>query len=539
MTLCLGALSCTLEMRERDPGVIVLGEKPARHILSGEAILFSPELSRPGELAYRFTVRNESRSTDFVFSAFTDNDSFIRLYELKGGQRDAIASLSRLLPRDQRPMRDLRLSAPLAIGPGSTQEYLVAVTQGSPAPRLGVGMERPTFDLWPRETFEQWSATQRFLYGLYYGAILLMGIYNLFLFFSLRDVSYLWYSLIIIVYSLGLSVWDGMASLYLLPGGSSTSTPRTFALLCDCTVIFAYAFTRSFLGLRKIAPRLDKALLAMAGIQAALIPVEFLFHFTHFLTIVAVTLFLMFVLIVSAIAVSLRHGFRPARYFALGVAGPLVVTVFVAAAYFRIAADIPLYMVGFYVAWIAMALLFSLALADRITLLTVERERANKLSLAMTDFFVNVSHEIRTPLTLISNYLDEYARGATPSASLAVLRKSVDKLLRDVTQFFDTQRLARGIEVYGQGTTDLAEMVRSRTLLLAPTARKAGIEITVCAEGVLPVRAAPAAVERILDNLADNGIKYNTPGGSLRIEVRQAAGAAELVVRDTGIGIPC
>ncbi len=195
-------------------------------------------------------------------------------------------------------------------------------------------------------------------------------------------------------------------------------------------------------------------------------------------------------------------------------------------------------MVGFYISWMAMALLFSLALADRITFLSAERERANKLSLAMTDFFVNVSHEIRTPLTLISNYLDEYERGAAPSASLAVLRKSVDKLLRDVTQFFDTQRLARGIEVYGQGTTDLAEMVRSRTLLLGPTARKAGIGITVRAEGALPVRAAPAAVERILDNLADNGIKYNAPGGSLRIEVRQAAGAAELVVRDTGIGIP-
>ncbi len=535
LTLTLIPVACAPDGRERASSTVVLGEPPVRRGLGGNALRLSPELALPGERAYLFSVRNESHAGDFVFSAFTDNDSFIRLYELSGRNRTELAVLSRLIPLNQRLMRDLRLSAPLSISPGSTASYVITITSRSTT--LGVGMGTPAFDLWPRELFAQWSATQRLLYGLYYGAILLMGIYNLFLFFSLRDMSYLWYSLIIIVYSLGLTVWDGIASLYLLPGDSSISTPSTFGLACDLTVIFAYAFTRSFLGLRKIAPRLDRALLFMAGAQAALIPLQLAAHVSHFLTIVAVTLFIMFGLIVSAIVVSFRHGFRPARYFAVGVAGPLVVTVFVASAYFRTAADMPVYMVGFYVSWIAMALVFSLALADRITFLSAERERANKLTLAMTDFFVNVSHEIRTPLTLISNYLDEYEQSAPPSQSLAVIRKSVDKLVRDVTQFFDVQRLSRGIEVYGKGTTDLAEIVRARALLLAPTARRAGIGITVSVEDNLAVQAAPSAVERILDNLADNGIKYNNPGGSLRIEARRGAGVAELVVRDTGIGI--
>jgi len=519
----------------RTAGTLVLGDSPTRHSLDRSVLRVSPELARPGERAYVFSIRNESHSSDFVFSAFTDNDSFIRLYTLNASERTEVARLSRLIPRDQRLMRELRLSASLSVSPGSTESYLITITDGPSI--IGVGMGRPALDLWPHELFAQWSATQRLLYGLYYGAILLMGIYNLFLFFSLRDKSYLWYSLIIIVYSLGLSVWDGVAFLYLLPGGVSISTPSTFGLLCDLTVIFAYAFTRSFLGLRKIAPLLDRALLFMAAAQAALIPLQLVAHLHHFLAIVAVTLFLMFGLIVSAIVLSLRNGFRPSRYFALGVAGPLVVTVFVATEYFRNAADIPAYMVAFYFAWIVMALLFSLALADRITFLSAEREKANKLNLAMTDFFVNVSHEIRTPLTLISNYLDEYERSAAPSHSLAVIRKSVDKLVRDVTQFFDVQRLSRGIEVYGIGTADLAEIVRARALLFAPTARRAGIGITVSVEENLFVRAAPAAVERVLDNLADNGIKYNRPGGCLRIEARRGAGAAELVVSDTGIGI--
>jgi signal transduction histidine kinase len=538
LALTLGMLACATEARDGRAGVVVMGNSPSRHRLSADSLHAAPDLAAPGERAYRFALRNDSSSGDLVFSAFTDDDSFVRLYALKGGFRTEIAVLSRLLPRDRRSMPDLRLSTPVFVSPGSTAEFLITVSSRSPAPQLGVGMERPTFDLWPRDLFVQWSATQRLLYGLYYGAILLMGIYNLFLFFSLRDQSYLWYSLIILVYSLCLSVWDGVAALYLVPGSLSFSTPTALGVLDDLTIIFAFAFTRSFLGLRKIAPRLDRVILIMTVLQAALLPLQAVARLQSFLSIVSITLFLMFVLIVSAIVVSLRNGFRPARYFALGVAGPLVVTVFVASAYFRIGLDIPLYMVGFYISWIVMALLFSLALADRITFLSAERERADRLNLAMTDFFVNISHEIRTPLTLISNYLDEYERGAPPSENLTVIRKNVDKLVRDVTQFFDVQRMSRGIEVYGKGTSDLAEIVRSRVQLLQPTARKAGIGITVCAEGSLAVQAPPAAVERILDNLADNGIKYNRPGGNLRIEARRIAGAAELVVSDTGIGIP-
>ena len=538
LALTLVALACVTEAREEKAGVLLIDTSPFRHRLSADSLHPAPELALPGERAYRFTVRNQSASGDLVFSAFTDDDSFVNLYALKGGFRTEIARMSRLLPRDRRSMKDLRLSTPMFVGPGSTEEFLIIVRAGSSAPQLGVGMERPTFDVWPRDLFEQWSGTQRLLYGLYYGAILIMGIYNLFLFFSLKDQSYLWYSLIILVYSLCLTVWDGVAVLYLLPGSLSFSTPTALGVLDDLTIIFAFAFTRSFLGLRKISPRLDRVILIMTAFQVALLPLQAVARLPSFLSIVSVTLFIMFMLIVSAIVVSLRNGFRPARYFALGVAGPLVVTLFVASAYFRIGLDIPLYMVGFYISWIAMALLFSLALADRITFLSAERERANQLNLAMTDFFVNISHEIRTPLTLISNYLDEYERSAPPSQSLTIIRKNVDKLVRDVTQFFDVQRMSRGIEVYGKGTSDLAEVIRSRVLLLQPTARKAGIGITVCAEGSLVVRAPSAAVERILDNLADNGIKYNTRGGGLRIEARRAGGTAELVVSDTGIGIP-
>ncbi len=527
----------TLEGQERDQANVILGDFPMRHRLSAEVLRASPELALPGERAFRFSVRNDSHSSDFVFSAFTDDDSYVTLYELVGPDRRAVAILSRLIPRDRRPMLDLRLSTPLSIPAGSGREYLITIT-GAPSPGgVSVGMEKPNFDLWPRDAFDDWRATQRLLYGLYYGAILLMGIYNLFLFFSMRDMSYLWYSLIIIVFSLALAVWDGVAALYLLPGWASISTPSTFGLLDDLTIIFAYSFTRSFLGLKKIAPRLDRAIFLMTLVQVVLFPVQLIAHLPFFLAIISVTLFILFGFMVSAIVMSLKQGFRPARYFALGVAGPLVVVFVVASAYFRLAADIPVSMVGFYVSFVAMALLFSFALGDRITFLSTERERANRLNLAMTDFFVNVSHEIRTPLTLISNYLDEFARSVQPSESLKVIRKSVDKLVRDVTQFFDVQRLSKGIEVYGKGPADLSEIVRSRTLLLEPTARRAGIGMAIAVEGNLVVRAAPAAVERILDNLADNGIKYNRPGGSLRIEVRRSAGAAELVVTDTGIGI--
>ena len=52
------------------------------------------------------------------------------------------------------------------------------------------------------------------------------------------------------------------------------------------------------------------------------------------------------------------------------------------------------------------------------------------------------------------------------------------------------------------------------------------------------VAMAPSRLRELLTNLMENGIKYNEPGGQVDVTVKREAGKVDIVVKDTGIGIP-
>ena len=81
--------------------------------------------------------------------------------------------------------------------------------------------------------------------------------------------------------------------------------------------------------------------------------------------------------------------------------------------------------------------------------------------------------------------------------------------------------------------------VAERTLhLLEPLASQQDIALVTELESGCTVRASADDLYQIIFNLAENGIKYNTPGGSVTISLRKDKTSAVLTVSDTGIGIP-
>ena len=87
--------------------------------------------------------------------------------------------------------------------------------------------------------------------GLFYGAMLIMAGYNLFLFFSLRDTNYLYLALFIIFYSLSSAVRDGLAQQYLWPTLPDPSFVLSFTML---TLVFQIKFTTGILETRLRLP---------------------------------------------------------------------------------------------------------------------------------------------------------------------------------------------------------------------------------------------------------------------------------------------
>ena len=77
-----------------------------------------------------------------------------------------------------------------------------------------------------------------------------------------------------------------------------------------------------------------------------------------------------------------------------------------------------------------------------------------------SDFFTNLSHEMKTPLTLISNYMDKYLESHKADEEILIIKDNIDKLLEDMINFFDIQKIDRGLALYEHNEIiDLSRML--------------------------------------------------------------------------------
>lgn len=159
-------------------------------------------------------------------------------------------------------------------------------------------------------------------------------------------------------------------------------------------------------------------------------------------------------------------------------------------------------------------------------------------------FTAAVSHEIRTPLNGIlgmAALLEETELSAAQRDYAGAIRKSGARLLDLLNNVLDFSRMEAGDIPLDVAPFDTQDLVQDVAELLAPRAHAAGLDIAGIVHPDLAPRMLGDAgrLRQILFNLAGNAIKF-TESGAVLIEARPASDgqAIELVVRDTGAGIP-
>jgi len=161
------------------------------------------------------------------------------------------------------------------------------------------------------------------------------------------------------------------------------------------------------------------------------------------------------------------------------------------------------------------------------------------------DFLSIVSHELRTPLTSIQGYsqlLESRLRGelageSKEMAHLRVIRSQVGRMRRLVDDLLDVSRIDRrgGVSIEPVDF-DLAEEVREAVNRVGREHSDRRIEVDVPAS--LPVHADRDRIDQVLSNLLENAVKYSPEGGPIRVTAERRGPEVELLVADTGIGIP-
>ena len=175
-----------------------------------------------------------------------------------------------------------------------------------------------------------------------------------------------------------------------------------------------------------------------------------------------------------------------------------------------------------------------------------ERRRAEtlaQLDAAKTTFFSNISHEFRTPLTLMLSPLEDLrARLAqeqdAPGLEFAdIIRRNAARLLKLVNALLDFSRIEAGRMHARYRPTDIAALTADLASNFRSLTEHAGLNLTIdCPPLREPVFVDRDMWETIVLNLISNAFKFTFEGG-IAVRVREAQGAAELVVEDTGAGI--
>lgn len=176
------------------------------------------------------------------------------------------------------------------------------------------------------------------------------------------------------------------------------------------------------------------------------------------------------------------------------------------------------------------------------TLQNEVNKRTRKLELMneqRTTTFMNIAHETKTPLTLINSYLDDYIQRKGQTKELTIIQENINVLKRNIINFFDIEKIQKGITVYNhQQTFNLSKLLRNSLVIFEPYLRKRTITtITKITDNIF-VRADPSAIQRIITNLIENAIKFSDAGKKIEVRLNDIGGNCFFSVTDEGVGIP-
>jgi signal transduction histidine kinase len=179
--------------------------------------------------------------------------------------------------------------------------------------------------------------------------------------------------------------------------------------------------------------------------------------------------------------------------------------------------------------------------------------RLEELDRLKSNFLATMSHELRTPLTSVIGYAEMLAEGlAGPITQeqrdyLATILSKADQLLGMITSVLDVAALESGPLALERSRLSLADLVASEVATFTTQAGKRGIAIQLEARGDTIVVGDKKKIRQVVSSLLSNAVKFTPDRGRVGVAVRPGplsphetdeAGAIQLVVSDSGIGIP-
>ena len=158
------------------------------------------------------------------------------------------------------------------------------------------------------------------------------------------------------------------------------------------------------------------------------------------------------------------------------------------------------------------------------------------------EFLAMLSHELRNPLSPLRNASHLLMQGETQDPKIVwargVIARQLKHMVRLVDDLLDVSRIARGKIVLVSEVVKVADVIAAAVETVQPLLEQKHQVLDIDVEDPeLAVRGDPVRLSQVVGNLLHNAAKYTGEGGRIMLAARESADRAEILVRDSGIGI--
>jgi signal transduction histidine kinase/CheY-like chemotaxis protein/HPt (histidine-containing phosphotransfer) domain-containing protein len=487
-------------------------------------------------------------------------------------------------PFSERPIIHRNFVFPLHLPADADSSYYIRVASGT-------SLEIPT-RLWEPGAFRMHTLEEYMVQAMYFGMLLALGLYNLLLYFSLRDRTYLYYVMFLVTSGMSLVAFSGMGFQFFWPNSvrwALVSAMVSFAALGIALMLFI----RRLLSTQRTVPTLDRLIQASFVLNALQIAGFYWFPFEKMIRIgIALDGLYMVLALVVGVTCFLR-GQRSARIFLIAFSCLMFTAVVTAIRSFGLSLLPAFTNYGMQIGSALEMLLLSLALADRFHQLRQEKEAAqlelveslkrservleqrveqrtaelshanqelleNEKALAAAKkvaedasqmksaFLANMSHEIRTPMNAVIGMAYLALRTELNKKQrdyVEKIHRAANSLLGLINDILDFSKIEAGKLEIETIDFSLSEVINNVTTVTSQPASEKQLEYVIEVSPAVPnvLVGDPLRLSQVLINLVCNAIKFTAKG---RIILRCLVESTNpdsvdlrFEVQDSGIGM--
>jgi two-component system NtrC family sensor kinase len=377
----------------------------------------------------KFQIKNQTEEENLFLMASQPSIDRISLYTLNPSGEWEIYDLGEYKPYNERFRENPNYIFPIHLPRNIPRNFYISMQSKDQL--------QTAFYIGNEATISHWEANRSIITGVYIGMILIMALYHIFIYYTVKNVSYIYYIFFILCVGLVQINFHGYAFKYLWPNSPFLALSSTFfvPMLSGLSTAF---FVKKFLHTRSFTPKLDMGIniYIFLCICATIVGMSGFYVFgVKILQLIALAgaIYAMFVA-----TVIMRMNYRPAKFFLIAFAVFFVcIIIFVLTNFTILIPYSPLSPYILMLGSIIQIVLLSFALADEINSYRKEKEASQAQAL-------NTLKENERIIREQNVFLEKEVSKRTLDLSITNndLQKSLLDLKQAQTQLIETEKLA-------------------------------------------------------------------------------------------------